>query len=175
MFDAAEPDFGTAATVSDGMLYVYGCHARIGFKKPIHLARVPIPEALDRTAWRYYAGNGAWSSNIEEALMLFDGCDIMSVYYNQYLGQYLAIYSEPLTNWILMRTAPAFEGPWSAETRMFEGMAPADTTTWNYCGMAHREFQRESGRFEYITYYRNAGFWKGELRPVEVEFELRRD
>lgn len=155
--------------VVDGLLYVYGCHARSGFKKPIDLARVPLADALNREAWTYYAGNGTWSSDINEARWLFDGCDIMSVYWSGYLGQYLAIYSEPLTNWILMRTAPAPEGPWSDEVRMFEGVPPADSTAWNYSGMGHNEYSREDGRFEYVTYYRS-GFWKGEFRQVEVEF-----
>ena len=74
-------------------------------------------------------------------------------------------------NTLSLRTAPAPEGPWSVAQRIHEGEAPVGDDAWIYCGLGHAELQQESGRREYLTYYRTTGFLKGELRLVEVRFD----
>jgi hypothetical protein len=42
----------------------------------------------------------------------------MSAQYNTYLNQYLVLYCNGASNDVVMRTAPAPQGPWSPETRL---------------------------------------------------------
>jgi hypothetical protein len=91
----------------------------------------------------------------------------LSVHWNEHLRRYLAVYSTPLINTIEIRTALRPEGPWSASRVVFKGKAPS-TETWDYCGMAHAELARESGRIEYVTYCRETGFLRSEIRLVEM-------
>lgn len=74
MFTESEPEFGTAALISDGTLYVYGCGILTNsFDLGCRLARVDPSSAQDRSKWTFYAGNGNWSSNVGDAIPVFGG------------------------------------------------------------------------------------------------------
>jgi hypothetical protein len=46
-----------ACVESAGNADFYGCSGGDGFTKPMHVARVPLRGALDRSQWRFHAGN----------------------------------------------------------------------------------------------------------------------
>jgi hypothetical protein len=166
MFHGSEPGFGSAAVVrpEQDMLYVYGCGEPKS--KACRLARVPLAHVFNRAAWQYFAGGNSWSPQLGASVSVMDANDVLSVAYNTHLRAYVAFYAKPMENQILLRTAPAPEGPWSEPRVAFTTRKPA--RLWVYDGLAHPEFERESGRIQYLTYSltTEAG---SEVRLVEVE------
>jgi hypothetical protein len=168
LFNQNEPNFGTAAFISQGTLYVYGCGTpNNGTDKGCRLAKVNPANILDRGAWAYYTGNGAWSAQIADAEPVFNGGSILSVSFNSYLQQYLAVYSPPFSQNVMIRTAPSPEGPWSAELTAFIAMQPASGNV--YDAHAHAEYDANGGQTIYVTYSRSTGEFTSEVRLVAVE------
>ncbi|MFY9531176.1 MAG: DUF4185 domain-containing protein [Candidatus Acidiferrales bacterium] len=124
LFSANEPNFGSAALMKQGTLYVYGCGS-VGLGKECKLGRVNPANVLDRNAWTFFAGNGDWSTQVGDAVSVFGGDDILNVSWNQFLQRYVAVYSQPLSENVMLRTSPNPEGPWSGEIKAFTAMRPA--------------------------------------------------
>jgi hypothetical protein len=104
LFSAEEPAWGSAAVVVDDLLYAYACKPdQQGC--PVLVARVPLAHALDRQAWRFYAGDRGWSANWREAIPVTDCAGYLSVHWNGYLGRYLASHVVPGIRAIALRTA----------------------------------------------------------------------
>ena len=165
------PEFGYAngAVVVDGTLYAYGQNPQ-GLVMDVPLARAPLASATQNSSWQYYAGNDTWSSDNSQAVTVFQGGAAgNSVFFNAYLGEYMAIYSEPLTDHVYYRVAAAPWGPWSAQALLFTGKA-GESGTEDYAALAHTEFATGGGQTQYVTYVRTIGFLKMELRLVQVVF-----
>jgi hypothetical protein len=171
LFPENEPDFGLGPQIIGDDLYAFSCiEGPIG--RPCLLGRVPLEHALERDAWRFYDGSG-WSPNYGDARWLFSGAPIMSVAWNAFLGRYIAVYAPSLFNQVVMRTAPALEGPWSEETVLFNPQHHPDQGGTAYDAMAHAELAEDSGRVQYVTFSRSNGMgWFGsEFALVRVELE----
>ncbi|MCV7386203.1 DUF4185 domain-containing protein [Mycolicibacter longobardus] len=100
---------------NDGYLYSYGTPAGRG--GPAFLSRVPERAIPDVTKYQYWNGDsGSWvPNNPAAATPVIPGpVGEMSVQYNTYLKQYLALYGNG-GNDVVARTAPTPQGPWSAE------------------------------------------------------------
>ena len=171
LFDASEPGFGSAVLLVDSMLYIYGCDID-GTVKPCRLARVPIAEVLTLSAWTYYTANDNWSSSLEEAKAIFNGNDIMSVFFNPFSQRYISVYSQPLEAKTRLRTSLTPEGPWSKPVKVFDAIKPNNDNGWVYDALAHPEFTENESPILYITYSRQTGFLSSEVRLVGVELEL---
>lgn len=170
MFTEDEPTFGTAALISDGTLYVYGCGTPSnGSDKGCRLANVDPAQVQNRNAWTFYAGNGDWSPQVSDSVPLFTGGSIMSVSWNRYLQSYVAVYSRPFSQNIMLRTSHAPEGPWSAEIRAFVAMQPVSGNV--YDAHSHSEYDVNGGQMIYVTYSRSTGTFTSELRLVAVELQ----
>lgn len=172
MFTQNEPEFGTAAFVSAGTLYVYGCgfdtnSSDIGCR----LGKVDPSNAQNRSAWTFYAGNGNWSSSVSDAVSLFTGgTGGMSVSWNNYLQLYVTVYSQPLSNNVMIRTSPNPEGPWSAETLAFVAMAPTSGNV--YDAQAHSEYDVNGGQTIFVSYSRSTPApFSSEVRLVAVQIK----
>ena len=80
----------------------------------------------------------------------------LSVSYNAYLGQYLAVHSFLLSGEIVGRTAPQPWGPWSEPVTLWKVQArrekPLPYPPLMYAGKEHPELSREGGRILYLTY-----------------------
>jgi hypothetical protein len=171
MFTENEPEFGTAAFVSSGILYVYGCgFATNSSDIGCRLGKVGPSSAQNRSAWMFYAGNGNWSSNVNDAVSVFTGgTGGMSVSWNSYLQLYLAVYGQPLSQNVMLRTAPNPEGPWSGETVAFVAMTPSSGNV--YDAHAHSEYDLSGGQTIFVSYSRATPTpFSSEVRLVEVEF-----
>jgi len=75
---------------------------------------------------------------------------------------------------VLMKTAPAPEGPWSSPIVAFTGMTPGDGGGFavDYSGLEHVELARDGGKTVVVSYARPLpGFLEGEVRLVEVTFK----
>jgi hypothetical protein len=172
LFPTNDVQMGHGALVQDGMLYAYGCTSG-WFQWPVTVGRVPLDQALDRSAWRFYAGSGEWSADWKRAVPVLEGAPMLTVSWNAYLNRYLAVYGVPLKNEIAIRTAERPEGPWSDPLKAVDCMPPATTNQWCYSNLAHDELTKENGRVIYLSYYRETGFLQGEIRLVEVTLGKR--
>jgi hypothetical protein len=169
LFDQNEPSFGSTAFVSRNTLYVYGCSTPVSTGKQCMLGKVAPTSVLDRSAWTYYAGNGNWSSQIADAVSVLTADNILSISWNAYIQQYVAVYSAPLSLDVMLRTSPNPEGPWSGELKIFTAMQPAQGDV--YDAHAHSEYNVDNGRVIYISYSRSTGAFTSEIRLVSVELQ----
>jgi hypothetical protein len=166
LFTQNEPSFGSASLVSNGTLYAYGC----GYNSGCKLGKVAPSSAQNRSAWSFYAGNGNWSSQISDSVTVFNDANILSISWNAFLECYLAVYSPPFSQNVVMRTSPNPEGPWSSEVVAFVAMQP---TTGNvYDALAHVEYDSNGGQTIYVSYSRSTPApFTSQVRLVAVEFQ----
>jgi hypothetical protein len=168
MFNQNQPAFGSAALIQTGTLYVYGCGIPSNSSdKGCRLAKVDSSSVTDLSAWTYYAGDGNWSSQIGDAVSVFDDANILSVSWNDYLQQYVAVYSQLFSQNVVMRTAPNPEGPWSREVTAFVAMQPTSGNV--YDAHAHSEYDIGGGQTIFVTYSRATGSFTSEIRLVSVQ------
>ena len=123
----------------------------------------------DRNAWTFYAGSGNWSSQVSDAISVFDGCSIVSVSWNSFLQQYVAVYSPPFSQNVTMRTSPQPEGPWSREVTAFVAMQPVQGNV--YDAHSHSEYDVNGGQMIFVTYSRSTGNFTSEVRLVSVQLQ----
>jgi hypothetical protein len=170
MFGQSEPSYGSANLISNSTLYVYGCGEDTnGLDKGCRIARVKPATTLDKSTWTFYAGNGQWSSSDVNAVPVFDGLDILSVSWNEYLQQYVAVYASLFSNNVMIRISPNPEGPWSDETLAFTAMGNADGSNI-YDAQAHSEYDSNGGQVIYITYSHSLQSGS-EVRLVAVQLQ----
>jgi hypothetical protein len=171
MFGQNEPTFGSAALISNGVLYVYGCGNSLdGLDKGCRLGKVNPATVQDRSTWLFYSGGATWSSSVSQGVPVFDGLDILSVSWNSYLQRFIAVYSSLLSQNVVMRTSSAPEGPWSDELLLFAAMAPVDGGN-TYDAQAHSEYDANGGQTIYVTYSRSLGNFRSEVRLVSVRLQ----
>lgn len=174
LFPEGDVKIGHGAMVAGDWIYAYGSETQKdanGVSWPCIVGRVKYDRALERDAWRFYAGDGRWSKDFNDAVTIMDTAPAMSVHWNEYLSKYLVVYSRQFENDIAIRTANNPEGPWSRPVVAAKCLVPATKGAWTYCGMAHHAFTKETDRIEYFTYCREVDFLKGEIRLVQVTFE----
>jgi len=164
LFDAEEPPWGSGALVVDGQLYAYGCECQ-DLYCPCRLARVSLDDVFDRSAWRFFAGNGQWRTDWRAGQSVLGAPPMLSVYWNAYLHKYLAIYDTLLASEITIRTADRPEGPWSEPALKLATKTPRIGFPWTKHAIGHLELARDDGRVEYLTYVTAA-----EMRLVELKF-----
>jgi uncharacterized protein DUF4185 len=166
IFTQNEPGFGSASFISNGTLYAYGCDYNSGCQ----LGKVVPSSAQDRGAWSFYAGNGNWSAQIGDAISVFNDASILSISWNTFLQRYLAVYSPPFSQNVVMRTSMNPEGPWSSEIVAFVAMQPTSGNV--YDALAHVEYDSNGGQTIYVSYSRSTPApFSSEVRLVAVEFK----
>lgn len=99
---------------------------------------------------------------------VFDGAPTVSVGYNAHLGAWTAIYAQPLSNDVVIRTAPALMGAWSPPKLLLT--AAKKTGGGAYDANWHREYDQDGGKTIYVTFSRPTGVgWFGaEFALVRV-------
>jgi hypothetical protein len=170
LFLEDEPGFGNGAVIIEDELYTFAC-PQDGLEFHCILAKVPLEGALERAAWRFWNGE-TWATDYSGAAGLFDGSSIMTVAHDTFLGLWLTVYSEPLSNDVMLRAAPDLTGPWSGELKLFtakrrEGDCCVYDAVW------HPEYDEQEGKVLYITHSRptGEGWFNGEFVMWRVEFE----
>jgi hypothetical protein len=170
MFDIKQPSFGSAGLISGGKLYIYGCGIPSNSSdKGCRLAKVDPTNVLNISAWRFYAGDGNWSLPLNDAVSVIPDANILSVSWNDYLQEYVAIYSQLLSDNVMIRTAPSPEGPWSGERTLFTAQRPTSGNV--YDARAHAEYEVKGGQTVFITYSRSTGAFASEVRLVSVQLQ----
>ncbi|HOW90342.1 MAG TPA: DUF4185 domain-containing protein, partial [Elusimicrobiales bacterium] len=157
-----EVAFGHPLLKAGGMVYIYGTEtdAKRG-ERYLLAARVPEDRFEDFTAWTFYSG-GKWLPDPAGASRLADrfGPEF-SVSYQPALRRYVAVYTESgLSSRIMLRTAPAPEGPWSAPIKIYE----CPEYGWNpdyFCYAAKGHPGLSSGEDELLVSYvcNSHDFW----------------
>lgn len=138
-------------------VYLFGSLQDDRLTHHAYLARVRGAEIAKLARYEYFTGDpDRWSADVHQAVPLFGGQpNEMSVAYNAYLGQYLAVHSMGLSSDIVARTADRPWGPWSEPTTLWsitppvQGEGPAPSY---YAGKEHPELAGEKGRVLYVTY-----------------------
>jgi len=162
-----------AAMVADGYLYTYDCrYEDFGtpckdFYTACTVARAPLADALDPEAWRFWDGE-SWHAEQDRAKAVLDGNFRMTVAWCPFAGVYMAIYNRPFCPSTMLRTAPAPEGPWSQEVKLFDAEV-LENDDWVYDALAHPEYAQNDGLTQYVTYSRSTGTDRSEHRVVKVE------
>lgn len=109
LFKKPEPLFSFAAYRGSEYLSVYAC-GDSDFK--CQVARAPIAKIDQHDAYEVWTGS-AWSRDLTKGATVIEGPWLdFSVSYNAYLGKYVALYSKWLVDFVVIKTAPAPEGPW---------------------------------------------------------------
>jgi len=182
--------FNTGMILRNGYLYTYGCYT--SFRCSLARVSTSTPSAVaDRAAWTFYTGTGGtgcaagtWSSDINCAqplasaerdlngnpVAMLGGAAGMSVFWNDYTGTFMAIYTAPAAGHVLYAVANNLEGPWSAPGVIAEGAPPPVSGAVNYAGYAHPEFAEQNGKVQYVTYARYLGNLHGEFGLMKVTF-----
>jgi hypothetical protein len=119
----------------------------------------------------YNGQNSAvWSSSVSNAVPVFNGLDILSVSWNNYLQQYISVYAALFSNDVMIRTSLNPEGPWSDDIKAFTAMAPTQGNI--YDAQAHPEYDSNGGQTIYVTYSRATGSISSERRLVSIQLQL---
>jgi hypothetical protein len=162
LFQQNEPEWGTTALMDSGMLYVFSCHGD-NLAPACYLAQVPPESVTDRSTWKFW--NGAWSPSMDQKSELFTGAPTISVAFNQHLKKFAAIYCEPLSNHVVIRTAAALTGPWSDARLLFDAKKDPEGA---YDSNWHSEL--DDGADLYVTFSRSnhMGWFGGEFALVRV-------
>ncbi len=169
MFTGTQVGFSNGWVVSGDTLYMYGNLG--GFLiEYTQIAKVPLESVTVPSAWTYYAGNNVWSANAADAVTVLNGGAAgTSVFYDAYLGMYVAIYSGVFNNNLYYCVSHEPWGPWSAQTQFYTGL-PGYQNNADYAALAHPEFASGGGQTEYVTYVQDTGFLKQQIQLVQIVF-----
>lgn len=160
--DGVEIDFGDPQFIEAGRIYIYG----VAFDRPrgnrfMLLARAPESRLRDFSAWEFYGG-GRWGSDFKKAEQLCDrfGAEF-SVSYVPGIRKYVAIYSDlGMSDKIMMRMAPAPEGPWSEQEMVYQTPDPAKDKDY-FCSAAKGHAALSGPDNLLVSYVCNStDFWK---------------
>ena len=118
--------FGSAVMMRGGNVYIFGTDSRGGLKKSglgrdMVLAKVDAAKIEDFNRWHFWAGD-KWEKDFTKVTPLVEGmASEFSVSFQPTLKQFVLVYTEGgLSGNILLRTAPAAEGPWSEATLVYQ-------------------------------------------------------
>jgi len=137
------------------------------------VARVPRARADQREAFEFFDGS-TWVTDITSAEVVLRGASAVSVSWNAHLGRYLAISSRIFSNDVVVRTAPAVEGPWPRTGLVIapaEGGILAAGEGFNYLALEQPCLASGDGSSVVISYSRPLGSFRGEVRLARITFE----
>jgi hypothetical protein len=172
LFGQGEPAFGSGAAVDGDSLYVLACDRNDVGSFPCKLGLAPLASPLDRSTWSYWNGSG-FGGSLGDAQPVVDGAPSVSLFWSGYLAAWVALYSAPLSNDVVARTAPAPWGPWSTEATLFTADHKANDGGWTYDAACHVELSEQGGKVIYVSYSRpdGNGPFGAELALERVELK----
>ncbi|MFC4374106.1 DUF4185 domain-containing protein [Nocardia halotolerans] len=110
--EGGNANFQMNAFLKDGgFVYEYG--TRSGRGNDAFVARVPEGQIEDLAAYEYWDGGGWRVGDVNAAAPIMSGVGELSVMYNEHLGQFVSLTTDPF-NSVVMRRASSPAGPWSA-------------------------------------------------------------
>jgi len=159
-------------SVVDGQVYLFACDPSGFLDFACRVARAPVAEADQASAYRFFDGSG-WSPAAASAAPVMDKVSVVSVSFNPYLQRYLAIGQRVLSNTALLRVADRPEGPWTDPGVVIgpsDGglLAPEAMGATNYLTLEHVELRSADGRQIVVSYARPMGPFLGEVRLARI-------
>lgn len=94
----------------DGFVYQYGTQS--GRNNDAFVARVPENDITNLAEYEYWDGERWRKDDVNAARPIMSNVGELSVMYNQYLGQFISLTTDPF-NSVVMRRSPSPTGPWS--------------------------------------------------------------
>ncbi|MEU7630277.1 DUF4185 domain-containing protein [Nocardia sp. NPDC049220] len=94
-----------------GYIYEYGTPP--GRNKAAYVARVRESDIANLGQYEYWDGDRWRKNDVNAAVPIMGGVGELSVMYNDYLGQFISLTTDPF-NSVVLRRAPSPAGPWSA-------------------------------------------------------------
>lgn len=167
LFPYPEPSFEDGGE-ANGYVYLYG-NLRNVSQLAYAVARAPIGQATTRSAYRFWDGS-TWNADVSRAAKVVDVPGSPSLSFNAHLGTYILVQSALFSNDIVLRTAPAPQGPWSAPMTIATGIAPPSGNV-DYVAREHPELSSNNGQSIVISYSRPLGNFRGEVRLMGVDFK----
>jgi len=160
--------FVNVSAVRDGdMLYLFGSGRYR--ESEVYVARVPVGEIEDRSAYRFYAGfdgcDEVWSSAEDAAVAIFGPACVgeLSVHREPALGgAWVAMYNCGEPRGVQTRVARGPTGPWSEQASVFEPWANE-----GYCHFMHASYLW--GNCDAVHDPGREDEWGGEYGPYVVE------
>jgi len=103
LFEKGEPCFGAAVLTKDDYIYLAG-HSKKGEKEfPVAIARVHVGDVEDRGSYSFLSSEGEWVPDITKCgSFIGDVTGECSLSYNDYLKEYIIIYSKTFTGDLAM-------------------------------------------------------------------------
>jgi hypothetical protein len=133
---------GCETLQSGGFIYIYGYanFQNSSAEKHLILARAPENTPDDFTTWEFFS-NGSWTKDFQKTTPLFSEAPPEgSVSWQPFLEKFVFVYTDGIWGKIVMRTADAPQGPWSAPGMLYQ--CPDMTispSVFCYAGKAHPE------------------------------------
>ena len=170
LFQGTDVGFTSGWVISGETLYMYGNLG--GFLiENTQVAKVNLADVTTLSDWSYYAGNDTWSPSASDAATVFNGGAAgSSIFYDPFLGMYVAVYSGVFNSNIYYNVAYQPWGPWSAATQFYTGL-PAYQNNADYATLAHPEFASGNGQTQYVTYVQDTGFLAQQIQLLQLVFE----
>jgi hypothetical protein len=164
MWSGDDRQYGGGYVLDGDMLYCYGGDA-VGLATHVHVARAPLAGATDKRQWQYWNG-GAWTSDEKDSATVYQGGAAGdTIFWSDWLGEYVTVYQRYLDNTVYYRVADRPEGPWSKEAVMFVARQ-GDANDPSYAARVHPEMSEDGGRTIYVTYAMTTGFLR-QSEPIE--------
>ncbi|SHM72652.1 DUF4185 domain-containing protein [Cryptosporangium aurantiacum] len=154
LFFSAETMYSSAAVVAGDDVYVYG---NCTDDSRCRVARVPLADITDRSAWRFYGGRDddrtpLWVTDPLDAVpTIRAGAAGNSVTWNPALKAWLNVYSEFGEFEVRAQVGGSPYGPWSDSFTLAETERPSHGM--NYAAFTHPEYAEQNGLVQYVTYY----------------------
>lgn len=120
--DGQDLVLGCEILKSGNYIYIYGYsnHTNSSADKNLILVRAPEDDSGNPASWEFDS-NGTWTKDIDKITTIFSGAGAEgSVSWQPFLKKFVYIYSDGIWGSILMRTAGAPEGPWSAPVKLYQ-------------------------------------------------------
>jgi len=114
LWSADRPTYGGSALSVGGTVFVWGCTSSGAFTSDCFVAKASDAEVASTAGYSYWTGDD-WSSSADDAAPVTQGGGVVSVRPDATrAGRWLMTYVPPLGNTLVIRSAIAPEGPWSA-------------------------------------------------------------
>jgi hypothetical protein len=142
------PAYGGSAMRVGGMVYVYGCRDNGNLTTSCFVARADAAQAPLAGGYSYFTGAG-WSMSADDAVAIVaEGGPNVAVRPDPRGSRYVMTYVPPLGLSLMVRTAPAPEGPWSGAVSLATCvLTGAGTNSFCVGGEQHTQLASPPGMF----------------------------
>ncbi len=156
--------FGGAVLEEKGFAYIFGSESwkekKRNAQTSLVMARVPVEKFGDFDQWRFHS-NGEWRKDTKRLSPLFENLGSeFSISRLPSNGKYVAVYTEGISDRIVLRSAPALTGPWREAQLIYRCPdAGWSSKVFCYAAKAHPELPGAPDEL-LITYAANSwNFW----------------